>query len=353
VLDAALGFLRDRVRPHAEQIDSDREAMRNAFDGMRELKLLSLRRSEKYGGPNVSEREFRAFQEEIARASGALAFLQTQHQSAVSLLGKHANEAIRAEYLPKMDSSLCVGLGFSQLRRSGEPICKAQPTVGGYLLHGEVPWITGLGFFDEYIVGASLPDGQAVFGLVPFREVEGQILSKPMRLTAMEAATTVAGHLSNYFLPEEKVAFKKAPGWIRANDAFNVTLQGHFAVGCAMAGIDIVLENARKKKLSFLENSAVALTHELSILRQELVDSQSDFAEETLSKRLQLRGRVIELMMRCAHAAVVSSSGASNVKGHPAGRVLREAIVFSVSAQTGAIMEATMKLLVRNSEQTA
>lgn len=351
MLDAALAFLRNHVRPHAEQIDSDREAMRVAFDGMRERKLLSLRRSEKYGGPNLSEGELRAFQEEIARASGALAFLQTQHQSAVSLLGKHANEEIRAEYLPRMDSSLCVGLGFSQLRKSGNPICTAEPTEGGFTLNGEVPWITGLGFFDEYIVGASLPDGQAVFGLVPFREAEGQTLSAPMRLTAMEAATTVVGNLSNYFLPQDKVAFVKAPGWIRANDAFNVTLQGHFAVGCAMAGIDVVQENASKKKLLFLEDSAAALTKELSVLRQELIDSQSDFAEETLPKRLHLRGKVIELMMRCAHAAVVSSSGASNVEGHPAGRILREAIVFSVSAQTGAIMEATMKLLVRESGQ--
>lgn len=348
MLEAALDFLRDEVRPNAERIDHDPEAMRVAFDGLRRLKLLALRRHEKYGGPNLSESEFRAFQEEIARASGALAFLQTQHQSAVSLLGRHASDSIRERYLPSMDSTLCVGLGFSQLRRSGPPICRAVPEGDGFRISGEVPWITGLGFFDEYIVGASLPDGQAVFGLVPFREVEGQKLSSPMKLTAMEAASTVVGELSDFFLAADRVAFVKPPGWIRANDAFNVTLQGHFAVGCAMAGIDVVLENAVKKKLDFLEQSAHCLQAELHALRHRLVDSQGDFSDETMPQRLELRGQVIELMMRSAHAAVVSSSGASNVAGHPAGRILREAIVFSVSAQTGAIMEATMKLLVRD-----
>jgi len=32
-----------------------------------------------------------------------------------------------------------------------------------------VPWVTGFGLFQEFIA-AALPDGQAVFGVVPFVE---------------------------------------------------------------------------------------------------------------------------------------------------------------------------------------
>ena len=64
---------------------------------------------------------------------------------------------------------------------------------------------------------------------------------------------------------------------------------------------------------------------------------------ENVPARLDLRVRMIDLMVRCAHAAVVSSSGAANSVDHPAQRIFREAMVFSVSAQTGPIMEATLE----------
>ena len=347
MLEIALNFLTEEVKPVAHALDAKPAEMKRIFGRMAELKLLSLRRSVEYGGPNISERDFRFFQEEIARASGALAFLQTQHQSAVNMLGKHASAELRAKYLPLMDSQLCVGVGFSQLRRSGPPICRATKVVGGYQISGQVPWITGFGYFDEYILGASLDDGCAVFGLVPLVDCEGQVLSQPMELTAMQAACTVTAELKNYFLTDEKVAFVKPPDWMRANDAFNVTLQGHFAIGCAKAGVDIVRTNAEKKGSEFLANSAERLWTEIESCRHQLVETQQDFKEETTQKRLELRAWAIELMMRCAHAGVVSSSGAANYAEHPAGRVLREAIVFSVSAQTGAIMECTLNRLVR------
>jgi len=43
-----------------------------------------------------------------------------------------------------------------------------------------VPWVTGFGLFQEFIVAAALPDGQAVFGVVPFVEYQdalGALLS--------------------------------------------------------------------------------------------------------------------------------------------------------------------------------
>ncbi len=346
MLKEAIQFFQDEIRPNAYAIDHDPKAMTTAFHGLKERGLLALKRPDAFGGPALNESEFRRFQEEIARYSGALAFLQTQHQSAVSLLNKQAGDKIKAEYLPKMHGEKTVGLGFSQLRRAGNPICRATVVDGGFQIDGFVPWITGKGYFDEYIIGATMPNGQALFGLIPFKNVKGQTLSKPMKLAAMEAANTVTGQLESYFLPNRKVAFIKDKDWMRANDAFNITLQGHFAIGCALAGIDVVRDNGDKRGLAFLTKAAKDLEQELHDCRQALIDSQKDFGEDTASDRLKKRAWAIDLMMRCAQAAVTSSSGAANTADHPANRVLREAIVFSVSAQTSAIMEATMDRLV-------
>ncbi len=310
---------------------------------------MALRRPEKWGGPAVSELVFRRYQEQIARVSGALAFLQTQHQSAGSMLANSENEAIMEEYLPKMgNGEKLVGIGFSQLRRPGPPLMRAEETDGGYLLNGKVPWVTGYSFYPEYLIGAQLPDGRAVFAIVPLptTELAGMKVSEPMGLAAMESAQTVSIDYENFFVPHEKVAFVKPAGWIQNNDMINIALQGSFAMGCAMAGLDIVNTNAQKKNVDFLIKAHAALQEELNRCRAWAEELRPQVNEETTNERLALRAWQIELMARCAQAAVVSSSGAANSSNHPAQRVFRESMVFTVSAQTSAIMEASIKRLI-------
>lgn len=350
ILLTAETYLRDEVAPNANAIDADPAALQRALDGLGQHNLMALRRPEDFGGPALSEGAFRQFQESVARYSGALAFLQTQHQSAGSMIAKGDNPDLKAEYLPKMGNGEgLVGIGFSQLRRPGPPILSAQPVSGGYLLSGHVPWVTGHGFYPEFLIGATLPSGEAVFGIVPFTDDDrtGSIqFSEPMKLVAMESARTVTAELSEWFLPNDLVVYIKPAGWIQNNDMINVTLQGHFAIGCALAGLDVVQLAAKKKGHAFLDEAARALGAEIDACRSAMADSQSR-TEMSTDERLGIRAWAIDLAGRCAHAGVVASSGAAISLSNPAQRVLREAMVFSVSAQTTPIMEATLRRLFR------
>jgi alkylation response protein AidB-like acyl-CoA dehydrogenase len=323
--------------------------VRWALKGLCERELMALRRPEAYGGPAIDEEAFRHFQETCARYSGTLSFLQTQHQSAGSMISKSQNEALKSEYLPKMgNGEKLVGIGFSQLRRPGQPIMRAEPCDGGYKLDGQVPWVTGYGFYPEFLMGATLPDGRAVFAVTPLNRVEGISVTEPMRLAAMEAANTVSVTFENYFVPEEKVCYIREAGWIRNNDQINIALQGHFALGCAQAGLDILLASAEKKKLDFAREAHGRLARELAECREQTRSAQAAAGiEEATEERLKVRAWAIELAVRCAHAAVAASSGAANSVDHPAQRVYREALVYTVSAQTSQIMEATLDRLVR------
>lgn len=346
VLFAAEKYLREEVAPKANEIDRDPEALRQALQGLCDRKLMALRRPLEYGGPGISESEFRQFQEMVARISGSLAFLQTQHQSAVSMISKSENEALKAEMLPDMADKRLVGIGFSQLRRPGAPILRAEETQGGYVLNGHVPWVTGHGFYGEFLIGATLPGGEALFGIVPFENTladnGGSILfDGPMRLAAMESPQTMTADLTNWFMPSERVAFIKPDGWIQTNDTINVTLQAWFALGCARAGLDLVQRAAEKRGKRFLHDSWQALDAELVACRAAAEDQA-----RPLEERLQARAWAIDLAARCAHAGVIASSGAANSLSHNAQRVYREALVYSVSAQTEAIMEASLNRLV-------
>ncbi len=346
LLEEAIAFLQTDVKPRAQEIDQSVYALQIALTGMAERGFLAMRRPTEYGGPNMPELDFRRFQEEVARCSGSLSFLQTQHQSAVSIISKGDNDELKREYLPKMaDGEKLVGIGFSQLRRSGPPIMRAEETDGGFILDGHVPWVTGWSFYPEFLVGSALPDGRSVFAIVPLVKGDRIGISEPMKLAAMESAQTVTVDFSRYFVPSTRVSSIAASGWIQTNDEITVALQRHFALGCAQAGLDILKEAADKKGFDFLAEAHQILAAELAICRSAV--SSESTQEAATATRLEARAWAIELCVRCAHAAIAASSGAANSLNHPAQRVYREALVYTVSAQTVPIMEATLKRLTR------
>jgi alkylation response protein AidB-like acyl-CoA dehydrogenase len=351
-------FQWQEVREKAAAIDQSTAPLGEVIDSMCERGWMALRLGPEWGGPGLSEGDFRDFQIDAARCSGAFAFLQTQHQSAAVMIARSENEALKADILPKMvDGRRLVGVGFSQLRRSGPPIMRATATDGGYLLQGHVPWVTGYGYYPEFLIGAQLPDGRALFGLVPlalrdpkdivrsgnYTPVSKEVqTSAPMQLAAMGTANTVTLDINGYFLPQSDVAMIRPEGWIQRNDRLNITLQANFAVGCARAGLDVLEQNARKKDEKFVWAAFEALYAEHVRCLAALAIASGTTDDATIPQRLAARAWAIDVMQRCAWAAVTSSSGAANSLQHPAQRILREALVFTVSAQTGPVMEATL-----------
>ncbi|KAM3092195.1 acyl-CoA dehydrogenase family protein [Phormidesmis sp. 146-35] len=341
--------------PNAIKLDENSEVLRSALHDLADLNLLALRVPEFWQGSGVDEATFYSFQERIARYSGALAFLQTQHQSAASLLVKSQNESLKQAYLPWMGSGQkLVGIGFSHLRREDNPPIKAIAIPGGYRLYGQVPWVTGFGCFETFIAAAALPDGQAVYGMVPFVKTQqfgGEILfSEPMPLAAMNSTQTVAAHLTEWILPDSEVVFVQPAGAIHQSDRLNVLNSSFFALGCAQAGLDLLEASSRSKPFLLIAPALESLSQELNDCRHQVYAAQQQ--GESFEEKLRLRVWAIDLANRCAQAAVTVSSGAANSKYHPAQRIYREALVFTVSGQTIAVMERTLDRLVRSSKRS-
>jgi alkylation response protein AidB-like acyl-CoA dehydrogenase len=108
ILKIALDYLQEKVVPQANQIDREPTILKQAFQEMGDRSLLALRVPENLGGGGFSELDYRQFQVAIARASGALAFLQTQHQSAASMLAASSNQFLQQTYLPKMATKVLI-----------------------------------------------------------------------------------------------------------------------------------------------------------------------------------------------------------------------------------------------------
>ena len=351
LLTVAETYLREIVAPQAQIIDRQPVALQKALQGLGDRNLLALQVPQKWGGAAMSRLDYRHFQISIARYSGALALLQTQHQSAAAFLAKSDNQWLQAKYLPGMGGGkVLVGVGFSQLRRQGPPVMQATPTTSGYLLSGKVPWITGWGYFGDFIIGAMLPDGSAVYGMVPLQTSQqsggGQIaFSSPLDLAVMSVTNTVSATLQNWFLASDRVITIKPPGFIVEKDEKNVLTHGFFALGCAWAAIDIIQQVWAEKQLAFLQQIWQSLTQEVNNCQQAMLEATAS-EEQSFSQKLQLRAQSINLANKCSQAAVVACSGAANYISHPAQRVYREALMFSVFGQTTAVMEATLQQLL-------
>ncbi|NEQ76942.1 MAG: acyl-CoA/acyl-ACP dehydrogenase [Okeania sp. SIO2C9] len=342
-------ILQKFVAPLANEIDSDRETLKTALMTLGKSGLLALQVPQKWGGLELNQEDYFNYQLLVARYSGALSFLQTQHQSAGAILAASENYQLQQQYLPHLShGKILLGVGFSQLRRSGEAPVKAFPTTGGYYIEGIVPWISGWGIFQEFIIAAKLPDGRAIFAMMPFVENEqsnGNItFSEVMPLCAINSTNTVSATVKNWFLPNEHLVSIKPVNWIQENDRKKILRFTPFALGCALAGIDIIKEVSKKKSLAFITDAIHSLTTEVNQCRNsiELANKNPDTDFDT---KLHLRVTAINLAQRCTAAAVTVSSGAANHKNHGAQRVYREALVYTVSAQTTDIMEATLKVL--------
>ncbi|MDJ0694476.1 cyclase family protein [Mastigocoleus sp. MO_188.B34] len=358
LLDIAKSYLVDRVAPIANDIDSNPDSLLTALKGLGELGLLALKVPHRWGGEELGQNDFSDFQELVARYSGALAFLQTQHQSAGSMLVNSSNSHLQEDYLPYMGTGeLLVGVGFSQLRRQGKPLTEAIAVPGGYQLDGFVPWVTGYGYFHYFIVAATLSDGRAVFGVVPFQGTQQQgggsiTFSDPASLAAMTSTNTVSATLNSWFLALENVVAVKAPSWINHNDHIKVLKSTPMVIGCALAGLDLIESTLQKKPFPFIQTAFESLNKELRECRQQIREISQQPADVELSVKLKLRAWSIDLAARIAHACVTVSSGAANYTHHNAQRIYREALVFTVTGQTSAVMEATLARLTRNSNPT-
>lgn len=335
-------YLNRQITPIAAQLERDSQQLFEAFCGLGDHTLLTPKLPTDSGGLGLDTLGFWQFQASIAQHSGALAFLQTQHQSAASLLYASQDQTLIQAYLPAMSSGTQrIGVGFSQLRRQPAPV-KAQRVSGGYQLSGTVPWLSGEGLFTEFVGAAELADGSALFGLLPLSDTQTLKVSEPMKLSGMSATRTVSLRLDRHFLADHRVVNIKPPGWIQARDRANPLSPLGLILGCAQAGLNAATQSLSKRQIDHSLSAQLQGQIEQTWIELPKVDT---LPTEAYKQKVNLRGQAIALMHTCAQTAVLAASGAANTTGHPAERVYKEALVFSVSGQSTGSAIASLNAL--------
>lgn len=368
--DAALIAAAERIGanvlgPNATDTDLGAGPNRVNFAALAEAGLLGMALPKEYGGRNASGETQRVITEIFASYCGVTTFTQAQHHGPSRMILNGPNDALKNRLLPDLAAgrNLCA-VSFAHLRRPGLPVLRAEPTEGGWRLFGTAPWVTGFGLMNQCAFGATLPDGRHIYLWSPFRREDFPDLfeddsgpsktewgtlaaSAPLPLCAMNASATAELTLNGWFIPAAHWLSESDRETMRTSDRNNILGAVPMPLGCAKAAIRLLCETGERRGIAAVLRAAESFRAEWTEWK-ESAEFWSGKAKETdgFAKAAETRAGIIEFANRAALAAVTASSGGANSLRHPAQRLLREAMFYTIQAQTQEVLEATLERLI-------
>ncbi|MBW3622473.1 MAG: acyl-CoA/acyl-ACP dehydrogenase [Armatimonadetes bacterium] len=329
--------------PHAEATDRAPVVPRRNLEALAGTGLLGLSGPAEYGGKAAPGAVSRRVAEILAGACGVTHFVQAQHHGPVGLVASSENEGLKDRYLRAMcEGRILAGVAFSHLRRP-EPTLTAAPVPGGYRVSGEAPWVTSWGLAGIFVVAATLPDDRILYFVREGVAADGLEPSSPLELAAMNASSTVRLHFRDLLVPEEDtVRIMEREDW-RARDRINTAHPNPAVFGIAETCIRGMRALAEKAATQTLSDTTVTLEREVSRCREAAFGlADRGVTEDDRPRLLCIRAWSLDLVACAAHAYIAAVGGRAMGRDHPAQRLMREAMFYTIQAQTADVREATL-----------
>ncbi|WP_437948394.1 acyl-CoA dehydrogenase family protein [Sorangium sp. So ce296] len=337
------------LAPAANTTDQADSVPREHLRALAGAGLLGIATPARYGGLGAPARVAREVLEILAGACGVTAFVQMQHATAACpLIARGDNEALKERALPRLASGerLCT-VGFSHVRRPGPPMVRIEPDGDHVRLDGTVPWLTGHGLADDAVIAGTLPDGRLMYVLTPLSAGDSIEASAPLRLSAMNASATVSLTLRALRVGPEQVIATVTREQQAARDVAGLLTPAALSLGAAGAAAALLASLAERRGDAQLAGAARALEDEREAARAE-VNAWADQpeAEGYAEHAVRARASCVDLGVRAAHAAVAATGGSANRLDHAAQRLFREAMLYSLTAQTRDLQAAMVQRLL-------
>jgi alkylation response protein AidB-like acyl-CoA dehydrogenase len=349
LVERARAIAAEFLAPRAARADQAAGPPVEQVRRLAEAGLLGLTTPTEYGGLGAARNVVRDGLAAVAAGCGVTAFVSFQHLVGCRHIAGSGNGPLKEALLPALAAGgrFC-SLAFSHLRRPGPPPVRVRVDADAWVFDGDAPWMTGWGLADDVLLAGVLPDGRSAWVVAPLVEGEALRASPPARLCAMNASATVSLECRGLRIGPERQVKTMTPDELAGDTAGANLFFTALSLGAARAAIDLLRAG---RPDAAIERAADALGRELASARAA-VDRRDDPATPAGSRDdvTALRARCIDLGVRAAHAAVVAGGGAANALDHPAQRIFREAMVYTLIAQTRDLRAATLDRLIRTDD---
>ncbi|NYJ05206.1 acyl-CoA dehydrogenase family protein [Petropleomorpha daqingensis] len=321
VLDRARALADEVLWPAAEEIEAAGLVPRRLLDALASAGLYGLTGPADVGGLEADPPTVARVIEEVAAGDLSTAFVWLQHLGVVAAV---ARSELRGAHLADLCAGrLRAGVALQAATRPGPSTVVVRAAPDGFLVDGDVPWVTGWGLVDVVLLAAR--DADDVVHLFWTDAVESPALTAvPQELVAVTASSTVQLHLRGLALPADRlVATVPLADW-QAGDAAGLRPNGSLALG--------VVARCARLAPSPLDGS---LTAELDAVRTRL--DTANPAELPAA-----RAAASALAARATTALVVATGSAAIAAGSPVARLAREALFLQVFGTRPAIRAALL-----------
>ncbi|MBX9577360.1 MAG: acyl-CoA/acyl-ACP dehydrogenase [Chthoniobacterales bacterium] len=323
-------FLEKEVVPIANQLDEDEQLYRDVYSRFVKLGVLNLLIPKYLGGLGGERHEWIDYNILLSQYSGALLFLQAQHQYCISRLKTLLPQPEVEEVLRSL---ACEGKAIGLALQKNPQLLKVTAVPEGFRLSGKFLWTTGATYFSHLLVSFEY-ENQLHYTLLPFetlQQEEGSITVLPkIETVVFNSITNNSVVLDQWLIPKSSIITSHL---VKPKLPAEHPSIYNFA-GAAKVLLNFVLEGRYGSTTEVLQQHA---------LLDQAWDKYYTRLKDGTTSPLALRNEGLELVEQCSLLARISCGSAGILKSHPLGRILREIWQYTIAGYSEEQMRSYLK----------
>lgn len=352
-------FAEREIAPHAAAIDREDTFPRWLWPGLGALGVLGPTVPANDGGAGLGPLEHLVIVEEVSRASASVGMSYAAHSNlCVHNLWRNGSPEQRRRWLPKLLSGEHVGaLAMSEADAGSDVIgsmrCRAERADGGWVANGTKMWITNGPDADVLIVYMRTDGTEAgpISAFVIERGMDGFTTSPKLDKLGMRGSPTCELVFADCHIPDDHVLGEPGRGvrvLMQGLESERLVLTGG-PLGILQAALDLALPYTRERRQfgkpigSFglmqgkLADMYVAVesarAYAYAVAERFDLTGETRQPAETAACLLYASERAVEVALE----AIQVFGGMGYVNENAAGRLLRDAKLYTIGAGTNEI----------------
>jgi len=357
IRDTVRSFAANEIAPLAAEIDRSDEFPRQLWPKLGELGLLGITVEEDHGGSGLGYLEHCVAMEEISRASGSVGLSYGAHSNlCVNQIRRHAADAQKRKYLPKLISGAHVGALAMSEPQSGSDVVSmrltAQRKCDRYVLNGTKFWITNGPVADVVVVYAKTePEAQSrgISAFIVERAFKGFSATRKLDKLGMRGSETGELVFADCEVPAENLLGEEGRGVevLMSGLDYERAVLAAGPLGLMQAALDLVLPYVHERKqfgqpigtFQLMQGKLADMYTALATARA-YVYAVARACDAGQVARKDAAGAILYAAERAtwvALEAIQCLGGNGYINDYPTGRILRDAKLYEIGAGTSEI----------------
>ena len=357
IRDTVRSFAANEIAPLAAEIDRSDEFPRQLWPKLGELGILGITVEEDHGGSGLGYLEHCVAMEEISRASGSVGLSYGAHSNlCVNQIRRHAADAQKRKYLPKLISGAHVGALAMSEPQSGSDVVSmrltAQRKGDRYVLNGTKFWITNGPVADVVVVYAKTePEAQSrgISAFIVERAFKGFSATRKLDKLGMRGSETGELVFADCEVPAENLLGEEGRGVevLMSGLDYERAVLAAGPLGLMQAALDLVLPYVHERKqfgqpigtFQLMQGKLADMYTALATARA-YVYAVARACDAGQVARKDAAGAILYAAERAtwvALEAIQCLGGNGYINDYPTGRILRDAKLYEIGAGTSEI----------------